>query len=117
MSESKFRRDMIKFLSVHFRVHMIENKLVTGMPDLLVIRKEKEPVWIELKIGNNPLLSSQVRWIRKNPKEKVLIATLRKDKMSLQNASVFFWEEHRGLWEAGPDIPSGFIIVHIINRQ
>ena len=75
MSELKFRHDLVQILQGVFRVHLIENKIVPGMPDLLVMRWNNDPVWLELKKDKNKLRRTQVEWLRKNPTEAVFVVT------------------------------------------
>lgn len=74
MSESKFKREFRHFLKQYnFRVHPIENKIVAGMPDLLIMQDGFQPIWIELKT-QTIISPNQLRWIRNNPRERVLMA-------------------------------------------
>ena len=73
--ESKFRKEFQEVLSKFgFRIHPIENKIVIGMPDLLVIFPGYSPLWVELKT-NSVLGSNQMLWIKRHPEERVLLAS------------------------------------------
>ncbi len=73
MSENKFRKQLRDFLWENgYRVHIIENKVAPGMPDLLVIPYAGELIWIEVKTGTN-LNKNQIMWADKHQEEKVFI--------------------------------------------
>ena len=63
------------------------------MPDLLIIRSGKEPIWIELKVDRNRLRRTQRLWIRNHPEETVLVATLFEANLWI------FYQKELEVWE------------------
>lgn len=100
MSERKFSKEFRDILNKYaMRCHAIENKITSGMPDVLVCRDFKEALWIELKIANSVNLglnNNQILWLRAHPEEIVLLATQitnsRKFKLSKWNGDESGWD-------------------------
>lgn len=77
MSERKFSKAFCRELTRGraLRAFPIENKIARGMPDMIVIAANLEPVWIELKVNTRGLNIYQMAWRKNNPDEKVLLVT------------------------------------------
>ncbi len=95
MRETKFKSGLIDILQPSFRVYRIENKLESGMPDLLISRVKyfKPHVWIEVKLKGDWLHSNQKRWIARARYEIILIA------QRLEDRVWFFKRDEDGIWE------------------
>ena len=106
MLESRFKKQFRDYLAKHdFRVHPIENKIVAGMPDLLVMFSgvstiqawpTYRPIWIELKTLTT-LTSNQLNWIKRHPEERVLMARYIQNSNKLK-ITRWYWEGV-GLWQ------------------
>ncbi len=73
MKERKFSRELREILADYgLRAHAMENRIIAGMPDLLIIIPGREPIWAELKVTPKGLDLTQVMWRRNNPDENVI---------------------------------------------
>ena len=104
MSERKFSKAFRAILTQYnLRPHAIENKIMPGMPDILVCRSGKEPIWIELKIRRVGLSTNQLLWRSINPEEIVMLVTrvetTQQFKLSLWNREINEWDIlHEDTW-------------------
>ena len=117
MLENKFKKQFREYLiRSKFQVHPIENKIVVGMPDLLIILGGWNTIWMELKT-HTFITANQLAWIKRHPAEEVLMARYDQNYLRITRyirAGTGGWEV---IYEGELNLENDAIAMVIINQM